>query len=266
VIPFGAPPSLELFGFRVGIFGVLVVSGVVAAFLRASVLARREGLSRPELLQTVGWAVIGGFVAGRVGQVVLLDPALFAERGARAFFDPRAGLSSYFGFLGGALAALAYLRARGLAVRRYTDVVVECLIVGWAFGRLGCALVHDHPGTRTDLPFAVQFPDGPRHDLGLYEWVFTLAVLLPLVRRVGRRASWPGARLAAACAAYGAVRFLLDFLRARDLPDADARFAGLTFAQWGSLVVLGIAVLLWRRREAAAPAPAGDVVGARGSE
>jgi phosphatidylglycerol:prolipoprotein diacylglycerol transferase len=251
VLPFAEPPALHVLGLTLEAFGILVVTGVLVALARGRVLARREGLAGGELLRAAGWAVIAGFAAARAGQVLFLRPALLAEHGWRAFLDPQAGLSSSFGFLGGALAALAFLHARRLPRLRMLDVLVEALIVGWAFGRLGCALVHDHPGTRTGFPLAVRFPDGPRHDLGLYEWLFTVAVLLPAVAWIRRRRSAPGARLAAACLLYGPARFALDFLRARDLPAADPRFAGLTAAQWGSLLLIAIGLALWRRSRAA---------------
>jgi len=248
VIPFGELPGIRLPGVTLEAFGVLVVAGVLVALARGHGLARREGLRGAELLQAAGWAVIAGFATARAGQILFLRPALLAEGGVRAFFDPQAGLSSFFGFLGGTLAALAYLQARRLPKLRYLDVLVETLIVGWVFGRLGCALVHDHPGARTAFPLAVRFADGPRHDLGLYEWLFTIGVLLPAAAWVRRHQPWPGARLAAACLLYGPARFGLDFLRARDLPASDPRFAGLTLAQWGSLLLIAIGLALWRRR------------------
>lgn len=247
MIPFVDLPPVELFGSPRGVFGILVVTGVLVAMARGYVLARREGLHGSELLQAAGWAVIAGFVLARVGQVLVLRPALFTEHGMHAFFDPQAGLSSFFGFFGGAAAVVLFLHARRLPILRTVDVLVESLIIGWVFGRLGCALVHDHPGTRTAFPLAVRFPGGPRHDLGLYEFVFTLTVLWPAVAWVRKRRMWPGSRLAVACLLYGPVRFALDFLRARDLPVSDPRFAGLTFAQWGALVLMVMGVGLWLR-------------------
>ena len=49
---------------------------------------------------------------------------------------------------------------------------------------------------------------------------------------------------------YGSGRFALDFLRASDLPYVDARYLGLTPAQYGAalLVLWGIYVLARHRR------------------
>src|SRR5207244_3991525 len=57
---------------------------------------------------------------------------------------------------------------------------------------------------------------------------------------------------------YGAGRFVLDFLRARDLPYVDARYLGLTPAQYFcvALVAYGAWALLARRRAADRSPPA----------
>jgi phosphatidylglycerol:prolipoprotein diacylglycerol transferase len=89
---------------------------------------------------------------------------------------------------------------------------------------------------RSDFWLAVDFPGGARHDLGLYEAIvlFALAGLLYALRH---RGLLKGRLLPLLGVLYGVARFLLDFLRARpgDLPYADGRQLGLTFAQWFAL-------------------------------
>jgi phosphatidylglycerol:prolipoprotein diacylglycerol transferase len=83
----------------------------------------------------------------------------------------------------------------------------------------------------------VDFPGGARHDLGLYEAVVLLAIAGLLWRLwAGRRLT--GRLLGLLAVLYGAARFLLDFLRASDVPYADARYAGLTPAQYGSVLLV----------------------------
>ena len=103
---------------------------------------------------------------------------------------------------------------------------------GWFFGRLGCTIVHDHPGLPSDFILAVEYPSGARHDLGFYEWLFTIAliVLLFVIRRRGYPA---GVLTGITCVAYAPVRFMLDFLRV-----GDERFYGLTPGQYFALVLM----------------------------
>jgi phosphatidylglycerol:prolipoprotein diacylglycerol transferase len=132
-------------------------------------------------------------------------------------------------FLG--LALLHYRSPRGWLP--LAEVLIQALVIGWVFGRLGCTLVHDHLGRRTAFPLAIRFPDGPRHDLGFYELLYTVLVLVPAVAVLTRRRRPPGTTLAVVALLYAPARFLGDFLRQVDLPGADPRYLGLTLAQYG---------------------------------
>jgi phosphatidylglycerol:prolipoprotein diacylglycerol transferase len=125
------------------------------------------------------------------------------------------------------------------------DIFVQGLTVGWIFGRLGCTVVHDHPGKLSDFFLAVNYPEGARHNLGLYEFLYTLLVLLPAILFVHRRVPYrPGIYVAIVSLLYGAVRFPLEFLR---LPETDPRYGGLTFAQYSSLFLVGLGLWLLAR-------------------
>jgi phosphatidylglycerol:prolipoprotein diacylglycerol transferase len=129
---------------------------------------------------------------------------------------------------------------------------VQALVIGWVFGRLGCTLVHDHLGRPSEFLLAVRFPDGPRHDLGLYEFLYTVLVLVPAVVVLNRRPRPPGTSVAVLALLYAPARFLLDFLRQTDLPGADASHLGLTVAQYGCIALAGVGIgLLMRIRRRA---------------
>jgi len=97
---------------------------------------------------------------------------------------------------------------------------------------MGCSLAHDHPGARSDFFLAVQYPGGARHDLGFYEFLFTLLVLFPVTRLLGRKKLPEGFLLLLVSLLYAPVRFGFDFLRSHDFGNVDPRYAGLTAAQW----------------------------------
>jgi phosphatidylglycerol:prolipoprotein diacylglycerol transferase len=69
-----------------------------------------------------------------------------------------------------------------------------------------------------------------------------------------RRHALPDRLLPLLAVLYGSSRFLLDFLRATDLPYVDARYLGLTPAQFASLAAIawGLYSLVRRRAEPAA--------------
>jgi len=113
---------------------------------------------------------------------------------------------------------------------------------------MGCAVVHDHVGIRSDLWFAVAFPRGGRFDLGLYEMVFAFIIAIVCIT-LARQHRPPGFFLGFTMIAYAPVRFAMDFLREdpMQMTGADARYLLLTPAQWGCIAMgVGGFVFLWR--------------------
>jgi phosphatidylglycerol:prolipoprotein diacylglycerol transferase len=187
------------------------------------------------------WVLLPGFLFAHVAALVFYYPEVLAG-GPLPALRVGTALSSYGGFVGGAFGAIAYLRRGQLHVWDYLDALVLGLCAGWFFGRLGCTIVHDHPGVRSDFFLAVRFPSGSRHDLGFYEWLFTIFLIITLLI-VRSLKPLPGVMLGTVCILYAPVRFLLDFLRV-----SDRLYIGLTPAQYGSaaLFLVGIWMLAAR--------------------
>lgn len=163
-------------------------------------------------------------------------------------------------------------RTSGVSLLGATEVVVSTWPVAWAFGRLGCALIHDHPGitvpkgTLSSL-FAVAWPLGPedgthhvlgplhvvtggsqaRFDLGLLEFFLLAAIAIGFSRMWNKEVKL-GTFTILGALVYGPIRFVLDFLREHDGPGGDLRHGGLTFAQYWSLAVIAIALVLLAKR------------------
>jgi len=242
LIPWFEPPSLVLGPFTLQTFGVLSALGVVVGAQLAARAARADGLDGRTILD---FAVVGVAAGVLGGHLVHLG---FYHR--EELQDPWRvlkvweGLSSMGGLLGAMLAAVLWFRRRRIEFRPYSDALALGLAPGWGIARIGCFTVHDHPGLRSDFFLAVDFPGGARHDLGLDEAIllFALAGLLWTLRR---RGLLRGRLLPLLALLYGTGRFLLDFLRARpgDVPYADARQLGLTFAQWFALALVGYALV-----------------------
>ncbi len=85
------------------------------------------------------------------------------------------------------------------------------------FGRLGCALAHDHRGFYTSNWMAVQFPEGPRYDLGFMEFLL-LVVLAAVFYALDQSPRETGFFSAAYCLSYGALLVFLDLFHAVPLP------------------------------------------------
>jgi phosphatidylglycerol:prolipoprotein diacylglycerol transferase len=174
---------------------------------------------------------------------VLYEPGFLLAHPLNALDPRRPGFAIFGGFFGAALAFSFYVRRHALDWMSYADTLIWGLPWGCGIGRIGCFLIHDHPGTLTHFVLGVKYPDGStRHDLGLYLSLIgfvTGAVFLFLRHR--RRA--PGFWLAAYMLVEALVRFSLDFLRV-----ADARYFGLTPTQYLTVPLFIAGVWLLRTR------------------
>ena len=257
LIPGFTLPSLSLGPITIQSFGVLTALGVLAAVYLAGRAARGMGRDPQVIMDFAVAGVLSGVVFGHLVHVFLYHPEELA--GGWQVLKFWEGLSSMGGLLGGIVAAVWYFRRKRIRFADYADAFALGVAPGWGVARVGCFTVHDHPGVLTDFFLAVRFADGPRHDLGLYEAIllFSIGALLWVLHR---RGLLRGRLLHLLALLYGAGRFLLDFLRARDVAYADGRQLGLTFAQYAAVVLVAWgAVGLLRRSSPAARAGASSV-------
>lgn len=192
-------------------------------------------------------AMIVSFIAGFAGAHwthVLLYEKDFSH--PMRLLEIWKGISSMGGFLFGAMGCWIFLYIKKLPILKYGDLIVRGVLLALFWGRLGCTVAHDHPGTLTNFFLGVRYPDGARHNLGMEEAI--LVGLLILILRQKKISMWlsekDGKSTAIIAIAYGVLRFCLDFLRAEDLMVTDPRYAGLTPAQYICvlLIVAGAAV------------------------
>jgi phosphatidylglycerol---prolipoprotein diacylglyceryl transferase len=249
-------------GLSVAAFGVLVVVGIAVGIWFAQARARALGIREAEINTAMAWALIAGLIGSHLEVLLLYE----RDRSFLGVFEFWNGMSAFGGFFGALAGLTVYFSRRRRAWWAEADILIQALVLGWVFGRLGCTLVHDHIGAPSHFPLAIRFPDGPRHDLGLYELLYTLLVLVPAVFLLNRRPRVPGTTIWVIILLYAPARFVADFLRHTDLPNPDLRYHGLTVAQYACVVLatIGLGVLWMRRNDARAVrarAPAAGPVG-----
>jgi phosphatidylglycerol---prolipoprotein diacylglyceryl transferase len=235
------PPSIKP-------FGTLVALGVYIGSVVATRHAQERRLDEKKMSEFIFWVVAAGFIGGHMLDAVFYHPHRIA-RDPLYLFALWDGLSSFGGFVGAGLGAVAWRVRRGEEILPYVDVIASAFPLAWVFGRAGCASVHDHPGRLSEAWFAVQYPLGGRFDLGLYECLLTIPLAIAFAVLWRRDRFRPlGFYTGAMCTAYAPVRFCLDFLREREgsIVGGDPRYAGLTPAQWASFGLLAMGLYFLR--------------------
>jgi phosphatidylglycerol:prolipoprotein diacylglycerol transferase len=256
VIPWFELPSLSLGPLTIQSFGVLSALGILAAVSLAGKGARELGRDPQVIVDYSVAGVLAGIVAGHLVHLFAYHPEELSD--PWRVLKIWEGLSSMGGLAGGIVAAVVWFRVKRIRFRDYADAFALGVPPGWGVARLGCFSVHDHPGVRTDFFLAVRFPDGTlRHDLGFYEAIVLFAIGA-VIWTLHRRGLLRDRLLAVLALLYGVARFFLDFLRATDVPYADARHYGLTFAQYTAFGLVAYAAWAFARlRPAPVAMPAG---------
>ncbi len=237
MLPYFQYNSILLGPIPVQIWGLFVSLGLVLAILLAYKLAKKYLLSGEVMLDIAIWAILGGLVVARIFHVIFYEPVYYISQPIDILKFWQGGASSLGGFIGASLAIYVFIKIRKFTLKEilpYLDIAAVSLWLGWGIGRLGCFFIHDHLGKLSDFILAVNFPSGARFDMGLIEsllgfilFIIHYSLFVKLVK-----IHW-GLVAILSFMNYAIVRFLLDFLRATDLPNSDTRYFHLTPAQWG---------------------------------
>lgn len=252
MIPYFQFNTILLGPIQLQVWGIFVALGLLAAVLFAYKLARKYLLSGEVILDLAVWILLGGLLMARVFHVVFYEPVYYLANPFDVLKFWQGGASSLGGFVGAALMAWLFIKKRKFKYQEilpYFDIAVLSLWLGWAIGRLGCFMIHDHPGRLSNFFLVVNFPNGARHDLGLYDSLLALILFISYGLLFKKLVKWRwGLAAVLSFMDYALARFFLDWLRAdTSIPGGDIRYLFLTPAQWGMAVVflLLTAWLVW---------------------
>ena len=165
-------------GWPVYGYGLMLVLGVWTAVELGRYLFNRLGFDGEAFVFIGLLALASGVFGARLSHVLEnLSYYTSGERTAwenlRAALDlSNGGLTFYGGFLVSTPVLIGYALWRGIPIRPGMDVVAACLMVGLAFGRVGCLLNGCCWGQTCDpdrVPWAVTFPYGSPPYQGQFE-------------------------------------------------------------------------------------------------
>ena len=201
------------------VWGLFVAIGLIVSVAIITKRAPKMGLQKEQILDMVIWALFGGFIMSRIFHIALYEPGFYIANPLEMVKVWQGGLSSFGGVAGAALGILLYAKRKGIVIKTLLptiDLLSFSALFGWIFGRIGCFLIHDHPGTLSHSFLAVKNPNGSRLDMAFLE----ILALLPLVVFfiLTRKKKYPeGFYTAILFIYYGITRIVLDFFRATDV-------------------------------------------------
>jgi phosphatidylglycerol:prolipoprotein diacylglycerol transferase len=262
MIPFFSWTVIELGPVTLQVWGICVALGALIALffclreVKKDVIPAKAGIQSREILNAeimwnvFFWLVFSGFIGARIFHIIFYEPMFYLNNPGEILKIWHGGASSLGGFVGALTGLFIFLKTKKIRFadfKPYAEIIGMYFWFGWAIGRVGCFLIHDHIGRLSDCFLAVNFPYGARYDLGLFDSLLALIIFLVLffTRRI--RALKKVGSLVLGFSLYALGRFFLDFLRADDILGADARYFHLTPAQWG-IIAFFAGLTFWRIR------------------
>ncbi len=246
MIPHTSIYTIHIGPIPIQVWGLLVAVGLLVGLILGRRLIRQAKLDEEVFFDLSFKLLIGGFVGARVVHVFLYHWDSYRENLISVLYLWQGGFSSTGGFAGAFLVLLWWQRSNRKYFWKYTDILAYILPAAWFFGRIGCFLIHDHPGICTDFALGMNQPTGcTRHDLGLYEalQMLVIGVVFFLIKKKFKEIP-DGFFLGLLLLLYSIPRFVFDFLRI-----GDQQYVSLTPAQWGSIImaIVGTHILLKKR-------------------
>jgi phosphatidylglycerol---prolipoprotein diacylglyceryl transferase len=240
------PVLLELGKLKVYSYGLMLALG----FIVGGYLYRRE-LKRYGLSPDLGdWIIMGALIGGIFGAKVYSVIEGLKELGVASLKDffSGAGLVWYGGLIGGTIAVIIVMKTKHAPMMQCLDIIAPLLILGYAFGRMGCFLSGDGDyGPPSDLPWAMAFPNGTVptlvkvHPTPLYEIIFCLAIFA-FLWRIRKRNLHLGWMFGMYLILSGVERFITEFWRVTQ----KVLFDSISMAQIIGIfaIIIGIILIL----------------------
>jgi len=244
MIPYFSLTQLHLGTVTIQVWGLFVALGFLIGGAVAAWRAKKLGLDSSVVWDMLSWLLLSSMFFARVFFVLFYSLDYFWQKPLEIFYIWQGGMSMMGGLFGAVLAGFLFLRHRRVDFWQYVDATIFGLPLGYFIGRIGCFLIHDHPGVPTNFFLGLQYPDGiVRHDLGLYSSL--LGLFLFVIFLIMKKIKPPvGSFVVVFLIVYGVARFFLDFLRVEDV-----RILFLTPGQYfGILMVVGGLIICFKKK------------------
>jgi len=229
-------------------YGVMAALGFYAGLYAAARRARRAGMSEDTIWAMGTWLVAGALIGARIWYVVSYWREEFANRPLlEAFMIQRGGLVFYGGLVGAFVTCYAFVQRHKLPPWKVADIMAPSILLGHAFGRIGCLMHGCCYGHACDLPWAIHFPGDHQtrgagvHPTQIYESLLNLVISVALAKGFWKR-RFDGQIFGLYLCSYAVLRSVVETFRG----DYPVRYgAGLfTPAHLVSMVIFSLGVLL----------------------
>ena len=231
--------SIDVFGFSIAYYGIIIAAGMLAAMLICTSLAKKAGLDEDSFFNTVILGIVLSVLGARI-YYVFFSWDQYKDNLLDIFNIREGGLAIYGGVITAVLVMWIYSRRKKISLGLLGDIGSIGIILGQIVGRWGNFFNREVFGTYTDSLFAMQLPvkavrasdltqeildhtaliNGVEfiqvHPTFLYESIWNLGVLL-VMALVYRKQRFNGQVFLIYLGGYGLGRFWIEGIRTDQL-------------------------------------------------
>lgn len=221
------PVLFHIYSFDFRAWGLMVTLGITTGTMLIFWLNGKNGIVHKEkLLDFVIYSVLAGLIGARVWEVAF-SWQKYRANPITVFKFWQGGLSIQGGLLAGLLIALWFAKKYKIDFWKFIDLLAPGLILGQAFGRIGCFLNGDAFGVPTRYVIGVSYQPGtpaynaygstPLFPAELLEGAGDLVILIILLLLGRRKKTFDGMIGLTYFFLYSLLRFTLEFWRGESL-------------------------------------------------
>lgn len=265
-------------GLGIHMYGLMIMTALLAAFVVSSRRARMVGIDSDKLTTMYLLVALAGVAVSRLFHFLFTDQsAEFFENPLIYFYPSEGGLVFYGGPIGGVLVGVLYCMYFKIPTFKMLDIAAPAIMLGLAFGRVGCFLAGCCHGMHCEMPInhtvlalqggEIVAVDGFPHyallfyregagvtasaarDLPLFPtqvWEMTVAfTIFGLLSWIWKRLKFfDGQILILMMILYAGWRSTVENFRGDMTRGLDTAGSGLTTSQWISVAMVILAVLI----------------------
>ena len=149
--------SVDVFGFEVAYYGIIIGTAILIGFLIATYEAKRTRQNPEDYLDMGIIGVIAGIAGARI-YYVIFSWDMYKDNLLDIFNLREGGLAIYGGIIGAVIAVFVLARVKRLSPFQILDTVAMAILNGQMLGRWGNFFNREAFGEYTDSLFAMRLP------------------------------------------------------------------------------------------------------------